>query len=324
VKTPAIFGVGQSRALFGARRGRNPVHRGILTAMRTACLVALLALPLHAQDEPDAAPPTDRELVHAAVLDYVEALYEAEPARIERSVDPRLAKLGFGRGEGGEYRESKMTFEQLVALAGKWNAKGWLPADAPKVIEVYDVLPRIACAKLTAHWGTDYFHVEKGEDGRWRIRHVLWQSPPAHAADESADERAAAKAAALRSVEQAVGGYANAFYQGKPELLDGAVHPELVKFGHYRQPSGEVVPAPMTFAQLKALVTQVAGSMPADGRKEIEVLDLQDQTALVKLTAEWGIDYMSAARFGDRWQVAHVLWQSHPVRAAAPSGPDKK
>ncbi|HEX2716302.1 MAG TPA: nuclear transport factor 2 family protein, partial [Gemmatimonadaceae bacterium] len=50
--------------------------------------------------------------------------------------------------------------------------------NAPKEIVLLDVLDQTAVAKLTARWGTDYLLLAKGEDGRWQITHVLWQSPP--------------------------------------------------------------------------------------------------------------------------------------------------
>ena len=47
----------------------------------------------------------------------------------------------------------------------------------PRKWEIFDVLDKTASAKLTAHWGIDYFHLVK-EDGKWKIYQVLWQSPP--------------------------------------------------------------------------------------------------------------------------------------------------
>lgn len=122
---------------------------------------------------------TDEEQVEAAILDYVEGIYNVQPERIKRSVHPQLMKKGFWRPKDqSEYQdETVMTFDQLVELAGKWNTKGSLPKDAPKIIEIYDVQDKTAVAKLTAHWGIDYFHLAKYGD-KWMITNVLWQSPP--------------------------------------------------------------------------------------------------------------------------------------------------
>jgi hypothetical protein len=126
-----------------------------------------------------AQPSADRELVYAAIEDYVEALYLVQPERIKKSVHPQLTKKGFWKPADKEtYNpESTMTFDQLVDLAGKWNAKGTLPKDAPKVIEIYDVQDQTASGKLTAQWGTDYFQLAK-YDGKWLIVNIVWQSHP--------------------------------------------------------------------------------------------------------------------------------------------------
>jgi hypothetical protein len=124
------------------------------------------------------AQTSDRDGVQAAVEDYVDALYLVQPDRIQRSVHPQLTKKGYWRKTTSEPfgPEQTMTFDQLVTLAGKWNAKGTLPEDAPRIIEIFDVQDQTASAKLTAQWGTDYFQLAKYE-GRWMIVNILWQSP---------------------------------------------------------------------------------------------------------------------------------------------------
>lgn len=117
--------------------------------------------------------------VSAAILNYVDALYEVKPELIRESVHPDLNKFGYWRSaDAADYNDgSAMTFDQLVELAGTWNEKHWLPENAPKKIVIFDVQDKTASAKLTAHWGTDYFHLAR-IDGRWMIMNVLWQSPP--------------------------------------------------------------------------------------------------------------------------------------------------
>jgi hypothetical protein len=120
----------------------------------------------------------DHQAVYAAVEDYVDGLYLVQPERIKKSVHPELMKKGFWKAKDktAYAYEGIMTFDQLVELAGKWNAKGWLPKDAVKKIDIYDVQDQTATAKLTAHWGTDYFQLAKF-DGKWMIVNILWQGP---------------------------------------------------------------------------------------------------------------------------------------------------
>lgn len=134
--------------------------------------------------EPKAKPatnstqlPDDREAVKQAVLDYVEALYEADSSRIERSVHRELFKLGFERDKDGTYKPYRMTYQELYDLAGRWNKTGRIPKNSKKEIVVYDVADQTASAKLTAMWGIDYLHLAKF-DGKWMITDILWQTPP--------------------------------------------------------------------------------------------------------------------------------------------------
>jgi hypothetical protein len=121
----------------------------------------------------------DREAVRQAVLDYVEGVYNVDPSRIERSVHPELAKLGFRRtpDEDAYSPGSTTTFERLVEIAKTYNKEGKLSKDAPKEVTVFDVLDQTASVKLVAEWGVDYMHLAKF-DGKWMIVNVLFQSPP--------------------------------------------------------------------------------------------------------------------------------------------------
>ena len=120
----------------------------------------------------------DRDAVRAAVLDYVEGIYEVNPDRIERSVHPELAKRGFYPNREGNYQEAPMNYEQLHALAGRWNKDGKVdPETAPKEVIIYEVLNKTASVKLVADWGIDYMHLAKYE-GKWMIVNVLWQTHP--------------------------------------------------------------------------------------------------------------------------------------------------
>jgi hypothetical protein len=143
--------------------------------MSLLAVALLFSLPIVARAQADA----DRAAVRQAVLDYVEGIYNVEPSRIERSVHPKLAKLGFYRAKNDPaYRAgSAMTFERLVEVAKNYNKEGKLPKDAPKEIVIFDVLDQTATAKLVSEWGIDYMHLAKF-DGKWMIVNVLWQSPP--------------------------------------------------------------------------------------------------------------------------------------------------
>lgn len=138
-----------------------------------------IAAPLGAQTQAAAYTPphADVEAVRQAALNYIDAIYTADPALIERSVHPQLEKVGYYRNREGAWQETPMTYEQLLDVARSWNADGTtLRSDAPRIVEVYDVLNKTASAKVTAQWGIDYMQLVRYDDG-WKIRNIVWQEP---------------------------------------------------------------------------------------------------------------------------------------------------
>jgi hypothetical protein len=132
------------------------------------------------QGHPAQAHIKEQQLVGAAIMDYVEGLYEVDTLRIYRSVHPELVKRGFGyNASKKDYgARAEMDFNQLVSLTSQWNAGGKrADQNSPKNIKIYDVQDKTASAKLTAVWGTDYFHLIKINE-RWWIMNVIWQSIP--------------------------------------------------------------------------------------------------------------------------------------------------
>ena len=136
--------------------------------------ILILAFGLTAAAQTD----EDRSAVRQACLDYVEAVYEVNPSKAERSVHLDLVKRGFfvKKGETA-YSPHAMNFTELVELTKNYNKKGNLPKDAVKEVVVFDVADQTASAKVTAVWGIDYIHLAK-YDGKWKIINILWQTPP--------------------------------------------------------------------------------------------------------------------------------------------------
>jgi hypothetical protein len=132
------------------------------------------AAPLNAQHGADAKAQVER-----AALDYLEGFYEGDESKIRRGVHPDVVKVGFSvRRGGGGYESSPMSFQQMLDFARSVKEGGrFPPADAPKDVNVLDVLDQTAAVKVTAWWGSDYLHMAR-YDGAWKIIHVLWQSPP--------------------------------------------------------------------------------------------------------------------------------------------------
>lgn len=280
-------------------------------------LAFVLSFLLVCQDGVDAERPSEVAGIEAAVRDYLHAFYDAEPSRLDRSVVVSLNKIGLARrGADDPYALHEMTFAQAVKLAAAWNKDGRSvdPAKGLQRIEVLGIHPKIACARLTAAWGVDYFHlVRVGE--RWKIHHVLWQSHPGEpggAYQPTPEDRAAARKAGED--------YINAFYKAKPELLDRSVDRDLKKLGFQRASPGDAFQeAPMDFAELRKLaaVAFAGKELPADIINEVRVVDLLDRTGVLEVRGVWGVDFVNVARVEDRWKIMQVIWQSHPTSQEA-------
>ena len=118
------------------------------------------------------------------------------------------------------------------------------------------------------------------------------------------------------AVRQAALDYVDGIYDVKPELVQRSVHASLVKRGFYRKdPSAPYVEMPMTYEQLVSLASTWNKNGTRDRSiKKVDVLEVLDQTAVAKVTASWGIDYMFLAKYDGTWKISQILWQSHPPK----------
>jgi hypothetical protein len=119
----------------------------------------------------------ERAAVEKAVMNYVNAFYEADTTKAYESIARDLAKRGYYTTKEGNVVEAKMSFEQLVKLAQRWKSSQTITPETPRKITVFEILDRIASAKVEAKWGIDYFHLAK-VNGNWIIINVLWQEYP--------------------------------------------------------------------------------------------------------------------------------------------------
>ena len=126
----------------------------------------------------------------------------------------------------------------------------------------------------------------------------------------------AAQDADRAAVQQAALDYVEGIYQVQPDRIKRSVHPTLVKRGFYKKDaSTPYAETPMTYDQL----VNLAGSWNKAGNrdvsvKKVDVLDVLDQTAVAKVTASWGIDYMLLGKYEGKWMITQILWQSPPPK----------
>ncbi len=134
-------------------------------------LVMMVPAPVFAQSV------EDRAGVERAALDYLEGFYDGSTEKIRRGVHPDVFKFGFAKRDG-EYHRIPMSFDEMLAFATDVRESGRFPDEnAPKRVEILDVLDQTAVVKVYAWWGSDYMNMAKF-DGEWKIVQVLWQTPP--------------------------------------------------------------------------------------------------------------------------------------------------
>lgn len=140
--------------------------------MKRAILIVLFALmPVFAQ-----AINIADEQIERAVRDYIESQHQANPARMERGIDPKLAKRTYWRAADGSEFIMNTDFDTMLKVARNYNKDGTKFPAQPRVdIKILDVDQRVASVKLTVDEWIDYMHLYKNDHGEWKILNVLWQ-----------------------------------------------------------------------------------------------------------------------------------------------------
>ena len=121
----------------------------------------------------------DKSLIERAALNYIEGFYEGDTLKLHESLKPDLLKYGYWKDRNtGEYGdEIYMTYEgakeYALRVLERGNQRG---DDAPKEVEILDMMNHIAAVKVTAWWGVDYLLLSK-EGENWMIGQVIWEGP---------------------------------------------------------------------------------------------------------------------------------------------------
>ena len=272
---------------------------------------ALFAAPV--LSAPAGTDHTDeRAAIERAVLDYAEAYYEVKPEYVERGIHRELVKAGYLLKDDGTLEIKPMDFDGFMSMVQWFVDQERVPEPGPKEVEILDALDQTALVKLTGSWGVDYMQLAKF-DGRWQTRHVIWQRAPRPRSDAQTTEDHAA-------IERAGLDYIEAFYDVKPDLAKRSVHPGMTKLGFWREEVTDPYKATaMTYERLLSLSAEwnAKGELASDAPKKVEILDTMDHTACLKVTAEWGTDYMHLVKEDGVWRILQILWQSPVVEAGS-------
>ena len=156
-------------------------------------------------------------------------------------------------------------------------------------------------------WKGKYLVVWKKVNDTWKMDLDIWnkiETPTILTADQEA-----VRAACLD--------YIDAFYKADTTLAIRSVDPSLRKAGYYYDQEQKTYTDRLEMPYSELL--NLAGSWNAKGDKEVKtapravrLFEVTDKTAAAKVTALWGIDYLSLAKIDGKWKIINVLWQSAP------------
>jgi hypothetical protein len=128
----------------------------------------------------------------------------------------------------------------------------------------------------------------------------------AQSSSPSDADREAIKATALDYIE--------GWYEGNPERMERALHPDLAKRIVMTNPEGRSMLQQMSAMGLVQGVKRGGGkNTPKDNQqKDVTILDVFGNTASVKVVASDWVDYLHIAKFNGRWVIINVLWELKP------------
>jgi len=132
-------------------------------------------------------------------------------------------------------------------------------------------------------------------------------------------EVSAADAAAIR---QTALDYIEGWYEGNPERMERALHPELAKRIVRTDP--ETGRSRLDQQGAMTLTQATRGGygtrIPKEKQqKDVTILDVFENAASVKIVASDWIDYLHVAKYNGRWVIINVLWELKPKPPAAPA-----
>jgi broad specificity phosphatase PhoE len=115
-------------------------------------------------------------------------------------------------------------------------------------------------------------------------------------------------------IKKTLNNYVDAFYKGDTTKLKLAIKPRLNKFGYLKnKESGNYeYYAHMSYDKAMGFVTK----MKEEGRtrdenkiRKVEVLDIGNHIASAKVTANWGVDYVTLSKDEGKWMIEQVIWE---------------
>lgn len=123
--------------------------------------------------------------------------------------------------------------------------------------------------------------------------------------------------AEAEAIKQSALDYIEGWYEGNPERMERALHPELAKRIVRTDPKNGRSGLGQMSAMSLVLGTRSGGgkNTPKEKQqKDVTILDVFENAASVKVVASDWIDYLHMAKWNGRWVIVNVLWELKPVK----------
>lgn len=116
------------------------------------------------------------------------------------------------------------------------------------------------------------------------------------------------------AIRQTALDYIEGWYEGNPDRMERALHPDLAKRIVRTNPQGQSILQQMSAMGLVQGVKRGGGKQTPKERqqKDVTILDVFENAASVKIVASDWVDYLHIAKFNGRWLIVNVLWEMKP------------
>lgn len=116
-------------------------------------------------------------------------------------------------------------------------------------------------------------------------------------------------------ITQTVEKYLISQHKVQEQLMDEALHEKLAKRTYWRSRTGDefiMETSRNTMLRVAKSYNKSGSKFPNPPRIDIEIFDIDQRAASVKLTADDWIDYMHLVKTeSGNWKILNVLWQYH-------------
>lgn len=258
--------------------------------------------------------PISNEAVTIAIQEYVRAKYAGNDETVRSRAHHAIARRTVVNSYWGQPSQEwvRPYFHDNLRFYGTSlnETKREDPENGRCEIEVFDIENRTASARVIMEDVVDFLHMIYF-NGRWVIADsavfILDSAgtrPPAISTDKKG------------KVEQVVRDYCTGFYDINGDKVQNTCHPILSKRCVEHANRGDAdfdFLSAITFEEIKILgetFNKVHGFDPETSRCQIEIYEIRENIAAVKLTGSIWFDYIHLLRINNEWKIVNIMYET--------------